>query len=338
MSTCQNIAARVLYNSRGHPNIEIEMQTVCGMFRSFATSQLTCRDYDCVELHDGDKVFGVRSVNRALDVFRTKVKQALSNLDITDARKVDEKLVEVDDSSDRRMGSIGTNVSLPISQCAVQAAAAYFRVPLFRHIQKLMGQPDVDQGVKCPAICFGLLSCSDNCPRYFREVYVVSKQPNLSIVAQVRNFTAVKNAFAAAVGSAAPPTYSETGAYVVDQENIEEVLGAVNGAIQASGADMSVIIDVAAGDIVNSEGFKYNLAGMSPGKKENWVDGQALCDKLCSWTQLLPVSAFIDPFSYFDLGNYQDMRPKIGDIRLFGQQLFSSHTERIEAINGAHRG
>lgn len=114
-------------------------------------------------------------------------------------------------------------------------------------------------------------------------------------------------------------TYSSTGAYVIDTENTEELLNAVNGALQASGSDVQVIIDVGAGDIINSEGLKYNIAKMNPGKKEVWIDGAALCEKLCGWTQILPVCAFIDPFSYVDLGNYQDMKSKIGGIKIFGQ-------------------
>lgn len=78
-------------------------------------------------------------------------------------------------------------------------------------------------------------------------------------------------------------------------------------------------MDIGAGDIINGEGLKYNISKFNAGKKETWIDGAQLAEKICGWTQILPIYAFIDPFSYVDLGTYQETRGKIGNIKIFGQ-------------------
>lgn len=55
------------------------------------------------------------SVMKTLEGFRSKIKPIFSNIDITDIFEFDKKIVEIDDSSDNRMSTIGTNISMPLS-------------------------------------------------------------------------------------------------------------------------------------------------------------------------------------------------------------------------------
>lgn len=43
-------------------------------------------------------------------------------------------------------------------------------------------------------------------------------------------------------------------------------------------------MDIGAGDIINGEGLKYNISKFNAGKKETWIDGAQLAEKICGWT------------------------------------------------------
>lgn len=170
MSKILNVAARVIFDNKGVPTPEIEIQTVCGTFRASAPSQTSFSDQDFVELRDYDKSWGGMGVQKCIEMLRSKVKTALGQIDLTTIEKVDQLLVEIDDSSAKRLNSLGTNAALPTSVVCLQAISAYNRQPVFKYISNLLNiQPRI------PQLAISLISAGAQCGEaFFKDLYVVS--------------------------------------------------------------------------------------------------------------------------------------------------------------------
>lgn len=54
MSKISAMLARIIYDGRGVPTPEVEIQTLCGSFRASAPSMSSLQPKDCVELRDNE--------------------------------------------------------------------------------------------------------------------------------------------------------------------------------------------------------------------------------------------------------------------------------------------
>ena len=185
MSKILNIAVRVAYDGRGYPTTEVEIQTTCGLYRASAPTMQSFSRHDSIELRDNDKNWGGRGVQKCIDQIRQKLRPALVGMDVAQFADIDKKIKELDESTDSRMSVVGTNASLPLSMACFQAAAAYFRSPLFKFFaQQLNTKP------KIPTIAFSLVSGGlSGGPSPIKEYCMVSK--NVDLATQMNNYLAV---------------------------------------------------------------------------------------------------------------------------------------------------
>lgn len=83
MSKITNIATRAIYDARGQPTPEVEIQTACGTFRASAPSQSSFSRHDCVELKDNEpRSWGGRGSQKCIDAIRTRIRPVLTGFDI----------------------------------------------------------------------------------------------------------------------------------------------------------------------------------------------------------------------------------------------------------------
>src|SRR5256714_4072192 len=128
------VNAREILDSRGNPTVEVEVHLDSGaMGRAAVPSGASTGEHEAWELRDGDKKrYGGKGVSKAVANVNEKIATAIKGWDARDQAKIDNKLIELDGSANKK--NLGANALLGVSLAVAHAAAAAENVPLFRYL------------------------------------------------------------------------------------------------------------------------------------------------------------------------------------------------------------
>jgi enolase 1/2/3 len=129
-----SITAREILDSRGNPTVEVDISLECGALgRAAIPSGASTGEHEAWELRDGDKSrFGGKGVKKAVANVNDKIALALKGWDAREQRKIDNKLIELDGTPNKK--HLGANALLGVSLAVAHAAAAAENLPLFRYL------------------------------------------------------------------------------------------------------------------------------------------------------------------------------------------------------------
>jgi enolase len=88
--------------------------------------------FEAVELRDGEKVYGGKSVLQAVRNVNEEIARAIAGLDADEQRALDRTLIELDGTPNK--SRLGANAILGVSLASAKAAAARRRLPLYRWV------------------------------------------------------------------------------------------------------------------------------------------------------------------------------------------------------------
>jgi enolase len=134
VSTITGVRARQVFDSRGNPTVEVDVELGSGAWgRAAVPSGASTGRFEAVELRDGDPhAYLGKGVMRAVENVRTEIAQAVIGMDPADQAALDAALVKLDGTENK--GRLGANALLGVSLAVAKAAAAEAGVPLYRWI------------------------------------------------------------------------------------------------------------------------------------------------------------------------------------------------------------
>src|SRR6266403_2290457 len=109
MTQIDHIHAREILDSRGNPTVEADVFLSGGaMGRAAVPSGASTGEHEAVELRDGDsdRYLG-KGVLNAVENANTEIAEALANLDASDQRTIDARMIELDGTENK--GRLGAN-------------------------------------------------------------------------------------------------------------------------------------------------------------------------------------------------------------------------------------
>src|SRR5499425_3282987 len=129
-----DIHAREILDSRGNPTVEAEVTLGDGSIgRAAVPSGASTGEHEAVELRDGDQHrFLGKGVLKAVENVNGEIAEALANVDASDQRALDQKMIELDGTENK--GRLGANAILAVSMAAARAAANSLGLPLYRYL------------------------------------------------------------------------------------------------------------------------------------------------------------------------------------------------------------
>src|SRR5436189_1372160 len=130
MTNISDIHAREVLDSRGNPTVEAEVTLADGSKgRAIVPSGASTGEHEAVEQRDGDnqRYLG-KGVLKAVENVNGEIANALANMDASDQRALDQKMIELDGTPTK--GRLGANAILAVSMAAARASAASFWLPL----------------------------------------------------------------------------------------------------------------------------------------------------------------------------------------------------------------
>lgn len=134
MPLIADIKAREILDSRGNPTIEVDVVLEGGAFgRASVPSGASTGTFEAVELRDNDPArYLGKGVLKAVEAVNNEIADNLMGYDATDQSSIDDALVELDGTENK--SRLGANATLGVSLACARAAAAHYKLPLYRYL------------------------------------------------------------------------------------------------------------------------------------------------------------------------------------------------------------
>jgi enolase len=318
----ESIFAREVLDSRGNPTVAVSVATSFGAVEeAMVPSGASTGAHEAVELRDGDPTrYGGKGVERAVDAVNELLGPALEGLDATAQREIDEKLIELDGTPNKK--SLGANAILGVSLATARAAAVSLGVPLFRYL----GGPAAST---LPVPMMNVINGGKHAEGalQFQECMIVPVGAP-SFAEAVRYGSETFHALGKILHDKGFQTLvGDEGGYAPSLDTLDGALELLMAAIAKAGyrpgSDIALALDSAATEFY-SDGSYFPLTKDRPFSAAQMVD---FYDDICS---RYPIVSIEDGLSEDDWDGWHALTERLGKrVQLVGDDLFVTNTDRL---------
>ena len=133
MSKIKTITARQIFDSRGNPTVEVDVQTENGSFgRAAVPSGASTGEHEAVELRDGGSDYMGKGVSIAVENVNSVISQALIGKSVLNQEEIDNIMLDLDGTENKSI--LGANAILGVSLAVSKAAASFNKIPLYKYL------------------------------------------------------------------------------------------------------------------------------------------------------------------------------------------------------------
>ncbi|HEY4866569.1 MAG TPA: phosphopyruvate hydratase [Candidatus Dormibacteraeota bacterium] len=321
MVPIEGVGALEVLDSRGNPTVRVTVETPFGSGTASVPSGASTGAHEAVELRDGDAArYGGAGVLKAVANVEGEIAEAVEGMDVLDQAALDRTLIELDGTPNK--GRLGANAILGVSLAAAHAGAMAQEVPLYRYLggvqATLLPLPmanilnggvhadnnvDLQEFMVCPV---GSPSYGESL-RAVAEVYHSLKK----VLKQRRLASGVGDE-----GGFAPQLDS-------NEEALELVVSAIEGAGYRPGEDVAVALDVAASELYKEGSYRLEGEGRTLTREE-------LVELYADWVRRYPIVSIEDGMAEDDWEGWALLTSRLGgQLQLVGDDLFVTNRARI---------
>lgn len=320
-TTIDAVRGRRVWDSRGRPTVEAEVELVCGVIgRGIAPAGASTGSLEALERRDGGDRLGGLDVLGAVEAVNGEIARALRGIDASDQEAVDHRLIELDGSTNK--SRLGANALVATSIAAAWAAAAGHGLPLWRWLggagARTLPLPEI-QILGGGRHAAGRLDIQD-----FLLVC-----PGASTFAQALEWTAeVYHATGALLSeSGRLRGVADEGGFWPELDGNEQALELLVRAIERAGLrtpdQVAIALDVAASSFGRDGRYRLAADGRT-------VDTGDLIELLASWIAHFPIVSIEDPLAEDDIAGFRAFTERFGErLQVVGDDLLVTSVERI---------
>ncbi|MHA6794475.1 phosphopyruvate hydratase [Pseudonocardia bannensis] len=327
MVEIEQVGAREILDSRGNPTIEVEVALDDGtLARAAVPSGASTGEHEAVELRDGDARYGGKGVLRAVAGVLDIIGPELIGIEATDQRLVDQKLLDLDGTSDK--SRLGANALLGVSLAVARAAAESCGLELFRYV----GGPNAHV-LPVPMMNIingGAHADSSVDVQEFMIAPIGARTYHDALRSGVEVYHALKSVLK---GKGLATGLGDEGGFAPDlpgtRAALDLIVEAIGQAGFEAGRDIVLALDVAATEFYEGGTYRFEGGGRSASEMQ-----KIYADLLDSY----PLVSIEDPLAEDDWDGWIELTKAIGDrVQLVGDDLFVTNPERLEEgiIRGA---
>lgn len=342
--TIDKIIGRQVWDSRGRPTVEVEVQSsngACGL--AIAPAGASTGSGEALELRDGGKRFAGYGVDQAVSNVNAKMAPALHGKILNEQNNLDELLIKLDASEQKTQ--LGANAMIACSMALAHCAANSQKLPLWRYLRNqecsqeynqekplndqiflplpevqifgggahAQGSMDLQDFMIMP---FGAASFRE-AMEWVAEVYLAAG----SLMKQKGKFMGV----------------ADEGGYWPAFSSNQEALDALVRAIELAGFDtqkhIGVSLDIAATQIFKQGGYQLKAENKIL-KPKDWFE------LIHTWLKNYPIIAIEDPFVENDLESHAALLVEIKKlnrkVQLVGDDLLVTNLSNIAKAKQAN--
>jgi enolase len=319
----EDILAYEILDSRGNPTLQVEVRLLGGAVgRAAVPSGASTGAHEAVELRDGDKSrYGGKGVLQAVEHVNIDIAEQIIGANALDQVELDTQLIALDGTPNK--GRLGANAILGISLATAHAAAAHYRMSLYRYLGGVSART-------MPVPMFNILNGGKHAADStdFQEFMVMptgapSFREGLRWGVEVYHSlkkTLHDKGYSTSVGDEggfAPSLKS-------NEEAVEVILQAIEKAGYKPGVDLHIALDPAITELY--ENGEYHLP-----KEGRKLSSHQLVDFWENWIDKYPIISLEDGMAEDDWSGWQMLNERIGDrAQLVGDDLLVTNPERVK--------
>lgn len=325
-----DIYAREILDSRGNPTVEAEVlagETVVGS--AAVPSGASTGKYEAVELRDGEKRYGGKGVEQAVENVNSRIAPVVIGMNVFEQEEIDRAMIWADGTPDK--SAFGANAILSVSMAAAHAAAAALSVPLYRY---LGGVRSSQMPVPMMNILNGGVHADNSLDI---QEFMIMPAGERTFRERLRICAEVYHSLGDVLKSRGLNTaVGDEGGFAPDLPDTRAALRAIRDAVEKAGyrmgRDITIALDAAASELYDSETRKYRFPG------ESRMQGRLVersAEEMISYFEDLasefPICSIEDPLGEEDWEGWRQITTRLGDrIQLVGDDLFVTNTERLK--------
>ena len=302
MAKINKIKSRQVFDSRGNPTVEAEIFSDNGFSASaIVPSGASTGTHEAFELKDkeNENYLG-KSVFKAIENVNGPIAKSLKNIDISKQSKIDEILVDLDGTEQKK--KLGANAILAVSIAACKLSAKEKKISLFRH---LGNSKNSQLPMPLLNIINGGVHAKNNLD--IQEFIIRPDTANSFSEAMRMSFLVIQNLKSMLDNT----NVGDEGGFAPNLQSNEEAIKIIIKAIEKSGfnpgVDISVCLDVAANELKKPKTVEY----YSKMIKE------------------YPIKSIEDPFTEDDWESWKSLT-KETNIQIVGDDLFATNLKRLK--------
>lgn len=312
------VTAREILDCRWNPTLQVDCR-VNGEFlgRADVPAGRSTGRYEAVELRDGEKRYSGLGVRKAVNHVQHILGPGLVGMDVTDQRKIDEKLRQMDGTEDK--SNLGANALVGVSLAAARAAAQATGLPLYRYLN---GNAHIMPVPLLNILNGGKLTSNNLDFQEFcifpigAETFSQALEIGHAVYKELREIVIRKyGRIAANVG--------DEGGFATPIVKVYEAMDCLVEAVARSGYERQIVygLDCAATHLYNRETGCYRLEG-------NELTTAELLDYYRQLIRDYPIKSIEDPFGEDDLEGFIRATAELG-IQIVGDDFFCTNPARI---------
>ncbi len=271
------VQAQQIIDCKCRPAVEVEIRTQSGAVgRGAAPTGTSVGMHEAYVLRDGDPAtYGGLSVHKAVDKAVNVIGPALVGMNVFDQRAIDERMIALDGTPDKR--NLGGNTIYSVSVAAFRAAADSLGIPLYRHI----AGGDIRT---VPVPCFNVINGGryEGLTQAFNEFLIVpfgTDSVDFSIEMAITVFQKLADVLADRMGR--KPQVASSYGYAAPSDDPAVVLTLMREAIDACGygGRIAFALDCASSEMYDREAGTYLLKGRQVSSEELIAYAKALTEQ-----------------------------------------------------------
>ena len=320
MSKILKVHARQVFDSRGNPTIEAEVELDNKIKTSaIVPSGASTGAFEAHELRDNDKNYFLgKSVLKAVENVNTIISKSIINLDPNDQKKIDDVLLKLDGSENKK--NLGANSLLAVS-LAVRKAATILNNENYSNSIKNFSLPyplmniinggahadndlNIQEFMIRPDSAKNFMDAIEKCFLVIQNLKKILKSKNLLVN------VGDEGGFAPSINS--------------NEEALNLIVDAIESAKLKPGKDLSICLDVAANELMDANG-NYSIQSGSFDNVDNVINYYK------SIVSQYPIKSIEDPFGEEDWNAWTKLTSELGkNVQIVGDDLFVTNEKRLK--------
>ncbi|HEY7188460.1 MAG TPA: phosphopyruvate hydratase [Vicinamibacterales bacterium] len=319
--TIRDVVARRIWDSRGRPTVEVEVDNEDGTRGvGIAPAGASRGTGEAVELRDGGHRFNGLDVQRAIAGIEREIAPALVGRDPREQASIDAMLIALDGTPDR--SRLGGNALIATSLAVLDAAAASEHAPVWEYLAR-------GERVSLPLPQIQIFGGGAHAARR------VDVQDFMVVATGAQSFSEALE-MTAEVYRCAGELIRQRGpsAGVADEggwwpyfsrneDALDVLIQAIERADLAPGDDVSIALDLASSQFGGKGHYKLAL-------DQQELDSDALRERLVRWIDRYPIVSIEDPLAEDDESGLVAFTRAVGEtVQIVGDDYLVTNAERV---------
>ncbi|HEY3178539.1 MAG TPA: phosphopyruvate hydratase [Casimicrobiaceae bacterium] len=327
-SSITRIRGRRVFDSRGRPTVEAEVQLEGGPIgRAIAPSGASRGSREAIDLRDGGARFGGYDVMRAVANIDGPIAALLRGADAAEQAHIDRLLIDADGTPNK--SKLGGNAIVAVSLAVTHAAAAARNMPVWQYVAG-------DQRVTLPLPEIQIFGGGAHAGRRIDiqdlMVMPIGAQTFGEALAMIADIYRAAGTLMQDAGKLAGVA-DEGGHWPLFDSN-EDALTMLVRAIEHAGlrpgVDAALSLDIAASELASDGRYRLALDGLD-------LDRDGMAELVLHWLEHFPIASIEDPFAEDDVTGWKRFTAAAGSrAQIVGDDLLTTHAERVVEAASEH--